>query len=140
MSTVPRSDPEPRPAERYPFSRLEPYGREHLPFGFGMTALVLGAIGMMLCFLPVLGVPLSALGLLLGLIGLVIAWRQGGVQLRWSVLGVAASFLALVINIAITFSPWGYVPQNREVPKMWRQPPDRPYVPPPEPANTGPKF
>ena len=129
------SSPLPHPG---PLPRLEPYGPEHLPFGFGMTSLVLGTIALLFSFLPVLGIPLSASGLFFGLVGLVIAAPGGGVRLRWSFMGIGASALALMVNIAITFSPWGYVPQNREVPKMWQQPPDRPYVSPPEPANNGP--
>ena len=129
------SSPLPHPG---PLPRLEPYGPEHLPFGFGMTSLVLGTIALLFAFLPVLGGPLSAFGLLFGLIGLAVAARQGGVRMRWSLMGIGASVLALMVNVAVSASPWGYVQQNREVPKTWRPAPDRPYVPPPEPANNGP--
>lgn len=130
------SSPVPQPG---PLPRLEPYGPEHLPFGFGMTSLVLGAIALAFNFLPVLGVPLSAFGLFFGLVGVVVvALRQGGARLRWSLMGIGASVLALAVNVAITYSPWGYLPQNWDVPPLWRAPADRPYVPPPEPANDGP--
>jgi hypothetical protein len=129
------SSPLPHPG---PLPRLEPYGPEHLPFGFGMTSLVLGAIALAFNFLPVLGAPLSGFGLFFGLVGVVVALRQGGARLRWSIMGIGASVLALMVNVAISYSPWGYAPQPREVPQLWRRPPDRPYVPPPEPANDGP--
>jgi hypothetical protein len=95
-----------------------------------MLSLVLGVIGPMLFFLPVLGLPLSALGLLIGLFAVALAFRAGGVRLRWSLLGCAMSALALSINIAIVYAPGGYLP-GPDVPPRWQPVPDRPYVPPP---------
>jgi ABC-type Fe3+-siderophore transport system permease subunit len=104
------------------------------PMELGMSSLVLGTIGLMLFFLPVLGIPISAFGLLFGLLGLVAAlfWSKGGggARLRWTLAGIAVSFLGLAVNIAIAYAPAGYLP-GRDVPQLWQSPPDRPYVPPP---------
>jgi hypothetical protein len=100
--------------------------------GLGMTSLVLGTVGLLLAFLPVLGVPISAFGLLFGILGLIGAMFFTGATLRWSVAGIFISSLALAVNIAITYAPRGYLP-SREVPKSWQPVRDRPWVPPPSP-------
>jgi hypothetical protein len=107
------------------------YFSEKFPLiGLGMSSVVLGVIGMMLFFLPILGVPLSAVALCFGIAGAVTALFTPGSNLRWSVAGVAVSCLALGINLAILYAPEGYLP-GRKVPQMWQLPPDRPFVPPP---------
>jgi hypothetical protein len=98
--------------------------------GLGMSSLVLGMIGLLLFFLPILGIPISVCGLFFGLVGLGAVFFPTGTSLRWSLAGVAASALALAINIAIVYAPAGYLP-GRKVPQMWQTVPDRPYVPPP---------
>lgn len=80
---------------------------ENRTLGLGMTSLVLGTIGLLLFFLPILGIPISAFGLLFGLIGLGATLFGGGAMLRWSVAGMGLSFLALAINIAIAYTPAG---------------------------------
>jgi hypothetical protein len=104
------------------------------PIALGMSSVVIGTIGLMLFFLPVLGIPLSAFGLLFGLLGLLArlfsAGAGRGVLLRWTLAGIAVSCLALAVNVAITYAPAGYLP-GRDVPQSWQTPPDRPYVPPP---------
>jgi hypothetical protein len=99
-----------------------------------MASVVLGIIALMVGFLPVLGIPISAFGLLFGLIGLVAAFFPSGATLRWSVGGVAVCSLALALNVAIAFAPGGYQP-NPEVPKSWQPVPDRPSYPPPAPSR-----
>lgn len=104
------------------------------PIGLGMSSLVIGTIGLMLFFMPVLGIPVSAFGLLFGILGLVMAFVGstvgGGARLRWTLAGIAVSCLALAVNIAIAYAPAGYLP-GREASQPWQSPPDRPYVPPP---------
>jgi hypothetical protein len=95
-----------------------------------MTSLVLGIIGLMLFFLPVLGIPISAIGLALGLIGLLRAFAHIGSSLRWSISGTGLCALALLVNFAINYAPWGYIP-SRQVPPSWNPPHGRSYVPPP---------
>jgi hypothetical protein len=101
-----------------------------------MSSLVIGTIGLMLFFLPVLGIPISAFGLLFGLLGLLAALfgsRVGGAaRLRWTLAGIAVSCLGLAVNIAIAYAPAGYLP-SRDVPQLWQTAPDRPSVPPPAP-------
>src|SRR5438105_2687081 len=98
--------------------------------GPGMASLVLGTIALILFFLPILGVPISAFGLLFGVIGFVMAMLGGRLTLRWSVAGLAMSALALSVNLAVNHAPARLLPQ-RDVPKQWQPVPDRPFVPPP---------
>ena len=106
----------------------------------GMTSLVLGIIALMLAFLPVLGVPLSAIGLLFGVLGVVAAFFPTHTSLRWSLAGVATCGLALGVNVALTLSPQGYLPE-RNVPPPWEPPPGRPSNPVPcAGATTGEKL
>lgn len=104
------------------------------PIGLGMSSLVIGTIGLMLFFLPVLGIPLSAFGLLFGLLGLLATFLRGrpagGAALRWTLAGIAVSSLALAVNVAIAYAPAGYLPGG-EVPQLWQVAPNRGYVPPP---------
>jgi hypothetical protein len=95
-----------------------------------MTSLVIGSIGLLFAVLPVLGIPISALGLLLGLAALVVNGRAGGVTLRWSLMGSAVCAGALAAGFAIHYAKRGYQPAP-DVPKMWQMAPGRPYVPPP---------
>jgi hypothetical protein len=105
------------------------------PTDFGLVATVLGTIGLILSILPVLSIPLSACGLLCGLIGLAIAlWRKPE-DLRWSVAGVAMSGLALAVAIGLAYAPEGYL--QRKVPQLWQSVPDRPYVAPPQRETRG---
>lgn len=98
----------------------------------GMASLVLGVIAMLLAFLPVLGVPLSMCGILCGIIGFGAALCVGGSNLRWGLAGLAASCLALGMNIALAYAPGGYLPDHN-VPRIWQPVPDRPEAPPPAP-------
>jgi hypothetical protein len=99
--------------------------------GLGMTSLVLGTIGLFLFFLPVLGVPLSAAGLALGLIAALVAVTTGQSSLRWSVAGVAMAGLALGVNVAVATAPEGYL-TGRRPREDWRPPPGGPRPPPPQ--------
>ncbi len=63
--------------------------------GLGMSSLVLGTVGLMLFFLPILGIPISVLGLACGLVGFGIALFRPRVSLRWGLGGIGMSALAL---------------------------------------------
>ena len=96
---------------------------------FGVASFVLGMVGFMLFFLPILGVPISTLGLASGIIGCFLAGATARGSLRWSAAGLVLSCMALGISVAIAYAPRGYPqpptgPANRSVP-------DRLYVPPP---------
>jgi hypothetical protein len=100
------------------------------PIDFGVAAAVAGTVALLVFFMPVLGIPIGAFGLLFGIIGVAGTVKTAGAHLRWALLGIAVSSLALAVNIAIAFAPSGYWP-GREVPRLWQAVPDRPYVPPP---------
>jgi hypothetical protein len=107
----------------------------HSPLvGLGMSSLVLGVIALVLFFLPILGIPISVCGLLLGLAGFVGGLFVGGGSLRWSLGGLFFSGLALVINLALAYAPESYF-ADRPARELWRPPPDRPYVSPPAPSQ-----
>jgi hypothetical protein len=71
----------------------------------GVASLVLGIIAFLICWIPLvnlLGVPLSGLGLLLGLIGLIVALTRGGASIGYPIAGSAICGLALFIAISMT--------------------------------------
>jgi hypothetical protein len=99
-----------------------------------MASMVLGVIGLMLFFLPILGIPISVLGLALGLIGLLAVFTGARATLRWSLVGIGISAFALLVNIAIVYAPSGYSP-SEPMTRPWEPPPGRPFVPPPAPPT-----
>ena len=100
------------------------------PLALGMASIVLGTIGLALFLLPILGISLGACGLLLGTADLVFAAFGHRSRLRWALVGVVVSSVAVGTGLAIAFAPLGYEPSHA-VPRPWQTPPDRPYVPPP---------
>jgi hypothetical protein len=99
------------------------------PLAFGVASFVLGMVGFMLFFLPILGAPISAIGLVGGIVGCLTAGATVRGSLRWAVAGVVLSCLALGLNVAIAYAPRGY-PQPPTEPAQ-HSVPDRAYVPPP---------
>ena len=98
------------------------------PIGLGMLSVVLGTTGGILVILPILGLPLSVLGALMGLVGIVVALAGGPTRLRSSVLGTLLCVLSSGVNLAVWYAPQGVTPSR---PAMWREAPGRPWVPPP---------
>ncbi len=107
---------------------------ENVWLGLGMSSLVLAFVALLVFFMPILGIQISVLALAFGILGLIVSPWTTGPSLRWSLGGIAASCLALGVNLAIAYAPQGYLP-DRDVPAPWRTVPDRPYVPPPGEAN-----
>jgi hypothetical protein len=107
----------------------------HPPAGIGLTSVILGSVGGLLFFLPILGIPLGALGLAFGVAGLLAALLGRWTSLRWSVVGIVVSGLALGIGVAIAVAPAGYL-RVPAAPAAGQNVLDRPYVPPP--ARPGP--
>ena len=99
------------------------------PLGLGLTSVVLGAVGLLLFLLPVLGIPIGAAGLAFGLVGLVVALFGGPSSLRWSVVGIAVCVVALAADVSIAIAPQGFLPDPK--PRVTQPAVDRPYVPPP---------
>jgi hypothetical protein len=102
---------------------------------FGMTALVLGHVALLLFFMPILGIPLAAIGLLFGLLGILLALVSRSSSLRWSLAGVAACGLALAVNAAISYAPETESLPGRGMQQQWQPTPVRPMVPPPARAG-----
>ncbi|MCK4342810.1 MAG: ABC transporter permease [Phycisphaerae bacterium] len=78
----------------------------HMPrrtSSLGVVSLILGVVAFLLCWIPLVGmlsIPLSALGLLLGAIGLLVALMRRGSGIGYPIGGGAVSGLALAIGIA----------------------------------------
>ena len=97
----------------------------------GITSLVLSAVGLLLFFMPVLGIPLGCCGLLSALLALPAAVIGAGRwDRRWAALALVFSLLVLAADIVVAWSPQETVPHQVER----RSPPPtaRPYVSPPE--------
>jgi hypothetical protein len=64
--------------------------------------MVLGILGFMVCWVPLLGLvglPLSGLGVLLGTIGLATAIARGGIGIGFPIGGLAISLLAVATAV-----------------------------------------
>ncbi|HEX4132698.1 MAG TPA: hypothetical protein VHZ24_21875 [Pirellulales bacterium] len=96
----------------------------------GLAGPVLASIGLMLFFLPILSIPLGAIGLLLSLVAIALLARRADVALRWALIGLVVSSLALGTAVAVNFDAIGEEP-GRQVPAPWQPVPDRPTVSPP---------
>jgi hypothetical protein len=105
------------------------------PVGMGLTSVILGSVGTLLFFLPVLGIPLGAVGLVFGTAGLLAAMLGGWTSLRWSVVGIVVSGLAIGIGIAISLAPAGFLP-NPKGPPVEQSVLNQLYVPPPARPGT----
>jgi hypothetical protein len=102
----------------------------------GLASLALGAVGLLLFFMPILGIPIAAIGLLLGLVvllGTAFGARWG---LRWGVLGTALCVIALVVDILAAVAPESVVPDRRQQ-ENWRPPLVHYVSPPAEPGLWG---
>jgi hypothetical protein len=95
-----------------------------------MASFVLAVIALLLVFLPILGIPLSVCGMVLGIGALATALFIRGSNLRWGLAGLAASSFALAVNLAVAYAPGPEVP-NPERPAMWQPATDKAYVAPP---------
>ena len=78
------------------------------PAGMGLTSVILGSVGALLFFLPILGIPLGAAGLAFGIAGLLMAILGRWTSLRWSVAGIAVSAIALGIGVLIALAPGAF--------------------------------
>jgi hypothetical protein len=66
---------------------------------------------------PILGIPVSAIALVLGIVALIVPQTRRGPDLRYSFYGVLLSGAALTINIALALGPSGLVP-HLEIPRV----------------------
>jgi len=78
----------------------------HLPrrtSSLGVASLVLGIVAFLFCWVPLIGIltiPVAALGLLLGGIGLVVAFLRRGSGIGYPIAGGVVSGMALAIGVA----------------------------------------
>ncbi len=71
----------------------------------GVASVILGILAFLICWIPfvnLLGVPLSALGFLLGLLGLVVALTRKGASIGYPIAGLALCGLALLVAVTMT--------------------------------------
>jgi hypothetical protein len=120
--------------------------RQLPPVGLGLASVALGAIGLMLFVMPILAIPISGSGLLIGLCG-VLAASVGGrgdrrrveggrVDGRLALAGAAVCSMALGMDLAISYAPSGYLHFPMAPPRS--APADnRPFIPPPAPSHAG---
>jgi hypothetical protein len=73
--------------------------------GLGIASFTLGVMGLLLFFFPILGMPISAIGVLVGIIGLWVT--ASAARTRLILTGLVISALALAINIAMFYAPAG---------------------------------
>lgn len=96
---------QPPPLERGHVAQA-PSVNVHMPkrsSSLGIVSLILGVVAFLICWIPLVGVvsiPISALGVLLAVIGLLVALVRRGSGIGWPIGGGAVSGLALAIGIA----------------------------------------
>lgn len=104
------------------------------PIAWGLSSVALGAIGLILFILPVLSLPISLIGALLGIVGVGAALNHGWASLRLSVAGLLLSGCALAIVTSIAIAPGGYFTPRSVFPALQPER-GRPYVSPPAPPS-----
>ncbi len=96
----------------------------------GLVSPVIGAIGLVLFFLPILSIPLSAIALLLSVLAIVVLIRKADIALRWAFIGLVVSSTSLMVGVAMYYDAIGEVPSRQIIP-LWQPVPYRPTVSPP---------
>jgi len=89
---------------------IQPVPRNTKGQGLGITAMVLGILAALICFIPILnvfGVPLAAIGFLLGILAMIRA-RGGRGPIGFGVAGFVLSVIALGVTIGMyaLLLPW----------------------------------
>ena len=83
------------------------------PPGLGLSSVILGAVGILLFFLPVLSIPVGAVGLAFGIFGFLLGILGNWTSLRWSLVGIVVSGLAVGLGVLIALAPSGYLPSPK---------------------------
>jgi len=102
------------------------------PLGLGLAAVVLGAVGLMLFILPIVAIPISASGLVVGAVGVVGSLFSKSIDGRLAIVGTVVCALAVSVELAIAYAPSGNWGQPRDpatgapgLPKRYIAPPAR---------------
>lgn len=110
----------------------------------GVASMMLGTLAFLICWIPLLGmlgIPLSALGLLLGGLGVLIALVRRGASIGYPIAGVTVSGLAIVVAGSMTnaiFSGLSDVNQAMAVEQRERDATNQVVVNPESPSATTP--
>jgi hypothetical protein len=75
--------------------------------GLGVASLVLGMLGLLFFFMPIFGIPISALGLVVALVACVRGWSGRGARSPFALAGLFVCLTALVVNVAVSGGPRG---------------------------------
>ena len=106
-------------------------GRDFAPaIEFGIASACLGAIALMLFFLPILSIPIAICGAIAGAGGVIRGTHGGALGLRWSLIGFSLCAGVFVLGVILSNAPSGEVP-SYSPPIQAGGTVDRPYVPPP---------
>ncbi len=100
------------------------------PLGLGLSAVVLGVVGLLLFALPILSIPVSGGGVIVGVARIVAGLLRPQMRLRLAVAGVLLSGVSLGLAVAIALGPSGYFSPRSVFPMLERMP-QRHFVPPP---------
>lgn len=73
----------------------------------GISSLILGILSYFVCWIPLIGLAISGLGLVLGTIGLVISITRKGTGIGYSIAGAAISLLSVLIGITVLAATFG---------------------------------
>jgi hypothetical protein len=77
--------------------------------GFGTTALVVGIVGILLCWVPVFGIIIAGVAILFGILGLGRTKRAEATNHGHAVAGVVLGAVAAVIGLIITIATFSVV-------------------------------
>jgi hypothetical protein len=100
------------------------------PVGVAAASVAIGAVAVLLLFLPILSIPLGGLGVLFALAGIAWSLRGDTRSLRWSIAGLVVAGAALCMGIAIDRAPADH-PRTPSIPLHLRHTHAQPYVAPP---------
>jgi hypothetical protein len=107
------------------------------PVGLGQSSIILGAVGQAMFIVPILSIPISVCGAVLGLTGILLAIWSDNTSLRLSLAGVALSGFAVLSVFAIWMAPNGYFIDRSIFPRQ-PLPMSLRFVPPPAPFECAP--
>jgi hypothetical protein len=113
---------------------LKLHRAEMPPLDLGLASVVLGAIGLALFVLPIIGICISACGAVTGIVGILMVYAGRGSSLRLAVAGLLLSASAAAVIAAIALAPSGYF-SPRSVFPVYGAREGAPYVPPPAPVR-----